>query len=852
MSRTPTRANRTELIDGWTLRAVGGDVPEQLAGVCVPATVPGCVHLDLLAAGLIPDPYLDENEKLLGWIGRVDWRYETTFDWEADHGTHTDLVALGLDTVAVVELNGAVIAETRNMHRSYRIAVAELLRQGRNTLAVTFTGALTAAEQAEKELGARPHVNRHPYNAVRKMACDYGWDWGPEIMTAGIWRPLYLETWRHGGIDGVRPLVALDGDTGVVSAFVDLRWEPTCTEPLRLEVSVGDVQTVVNVPAGLPSAFAEVRVPTAKKWWPHGYGEQPLYDITVRLVGGDEVLDEWRGRIGFRTIDLDTTPDEHGTPFTLRVNGQPVFARGVNWVPGDCFPCRVGPELYRQRLTQARDANVNLIRVWGGGIYESDAFYDVCDELGLLVWQDFLFACAAYSEEEPLRGEVVAEAREAVTRLSPHASLALWNGGNENAWGWHDWGWQEELADRSWGWHYYTQTLPDIVTELDPTRPYVPGSPYSPDPRLHPNDPDHGTMHLWDVWNELDYSQYRQHTPRFASEFGFQGPPTLTTLTRAIHDEPLRVGSPSMLVHQKAEDGDGKLARGMAAHLPEPQNFEDWHWATSLNQARAVAFGIEHLRSLTPRCMGAVVWQLNDVWPVVSWSAVDGDGRRKPLWYAMRRAFRDRLLTIQPGRQGSPALVAVNDSGVPWRADIPVTRFDFDGTALASAMLRLDVPARGAATLPLPPRITEPDDPSRELIAAGLGADRTLSRFREDVDAELPEARLDAHVERSATGYRVTVTAEAYICDLTLLADRVAADAQADEALVTLLPGERAVFDVHTAAAVEPEAFLDPGVLRSANQLVTAVRAAHNARTDRTDRTVQTNRTTRAADGGGR
>jgi len=813
---------RTDLNLGWTVRAVGGDVPEELAGVSVPATVPGCVHLDLLSAGLIPDPYLDDNEKLLGWIGRADWRYETTFDWDgADSADgRTDLVALGLDTVAVVEVNGAVVAETRNMHRSYRIPVTGVLRQGTNTLAVTFTGALTAAEQAEKELGARPHVNRHPYNALRKMSCDFGWDWGPEIMTAGIWRPLYLEAWRQAGIDGVRPLVALDGDTGVVSVFADLRWASESSVPLRMEVSVGDVRSVVDVPAGLSSPFAEVRVPQAKKWWPHGYGEQPLYDVAVRLAGDDGVLDEWQGRIGFRTVELDTTPDEHGTPFTLVVNGRPVFVRGVNWVPGDCFPSRVGPGLYARRLAQAREANVNLIRVWGGGIYESEAFYDLCDELGLLVWQDFLLACAAYSEEEPLRGEIVAEAREAVTRLSPHPSLALWNGGNENVWGYHDWGWQEELDGRSWGWEYYSRILPDIVGELDPTRPYCPGSPYSPDPASHPNDPGHGTMHLWDVWNRLDYTRYRDHAPRFASEFGFQGPPALSTLTRAVRERPLRVGSPVMLVHQKADDGDGKLARGLAGHLPAPATFEDWHWATSLNQARAVAFGVEHLRSLMPHCMGAVVWQLNDVWPVVSWSAVDGDGRRKPLWYALRRAFRDRLLTIQP-RPGGLTLIAVNDSAEPWRAEVPVTRFDVDGTALASEMVSVEVAARGTAAWTLPPRITEPDDPARELIAAGLGADRTLRPFREDVNAALPGARLRTEVEHGATGYRVTVTAEVYVRDLTLLADQVVDDAQVDEALVTLLPGERAVFEVRTSADVEPGAFVHPSVLRSANQLVT-------------------------------
>ena len=812
---------RTGVHAGWTVRAVAGDVPAHLAGVRVPATVPGCVHLDLLAAGLIPDPHLGGNEPLLAWIGRTDWRYETTVAWTGGGDDPVDLVALGLDTVATVELNGSVLGRTRNMHRGYRFAVAHLLRPGDNALAVTFTGALSAAEEAEEATGALPHVNRHPYNALRKMACDFGWDWGPETTTAGIWRPMFLESWRVAGITGVRPLVDLDGDTGVVRAHVDVRWAGPPTALLRLEVSVGDVRVTAPVPPGRASTVVEVRVPGARRWWPHGYGEQPRYPVTVTLHGAGGTLDEWRGQVGFRTVALDTTPDGAGTPFTILVNGERVFARGVNWVPGDCFPARVGRERYVERLAQARDANVNLVRVWGGGVYESDGFYDVCDELGLLVWQDFAFACAAYAEEEPLRGEVVAEAREAVTRLSPHPSLVLWNGGNENIWGYHDWGWQAELGDRTWGWGYYTEILPAIVAELDPTRPYSPGSPYSFDPLRHPNEPAHGTTHIWDVWNELDYTEYRRYAPRFVAEFGFQGPPAWATLTRAVHDEPLRPDSPGVLVHQKAADGNGKLARGLAGHLPEPATFADWHWATSLNQARAVAFGIEHFRSLAPLCMGAVVWQLNDVWPVISWSAVDGDGRRKPLWYALRRSFRDRLLTVQP-REDGLALVAVNDSGHPWRADVAVTRRDVDGTVLAAVTVPLDVAARGALTVPLPPPVATPGDPARELIVAGTdpGTGRAWWHFVEDVAAALPEQRLDARAERTATGYRLSLTAASFVRDLVVLADRVAPDAYADEALVTLLPGETATFDIRTAATVAPEAFLDPLVLRSANQLV--------------------------------
>ena len=545
-------------------------------------------------------------------------------------------------------------------------------------------------------LGPRPHVNAHPYNAIRTMACAFGWDWGPDAVTAGIWRPIGLDRWRGARIAALRPLVGVDGDTGRLTAHVDLERDDDVAG-LTLQVAVGDAGVTTQLRPGETAATVEVEVPGVRLWWPRGYGAQPLYPVTVTV--GDSATGRThavaRTRVGFRTVELDTTPDEHGTPFTIVVNGEPVFARGVNWIPDDILLPRVTRERYRERITPAVEANVNLVRVWGGGIYESDDLYDACDELGVLVWQDFLFACAAYAEEEPLRGEVIAEAREAVTRLSPHPSLVLWNGGNENLWGHEDWGWKERLGDLSWGLGYYDDVLPGIVAELDPTRPYCPGSPWSPGAGHHPNDPAHGTTHLWEVWNRLGYEHYRDAVPRFVSEFGFQGPPAWATLTRAVHDDPLRADGPALLAHQKAEDGQAKLLRGLRGHLPEPTSFDDWHWATSLNQARAVALGVEHARSWSPVCSGAIVWQLNDCWPVVSWAAVDGDGRRKPLWYALRRSFADRLLTVQP-RDGGLALVAVNDTADPWTASARVTRRSFDGSVLADMTVPLDVPPRAS------------------------------------------------------------------------------------------------------------------------------------------------------------
>ena len=408
--------------------------------------------------------------------------------------------------------------------------------------------------------------------------------------------------------------------------------------------------------------------------------------------------------------------------------------------------------------------------------------------------------------------------RENVARLTSHASLAVWNGGNENLWGYADWGWQDELGGRTWGLGYYTELLPAIVAELDPTRCYVPGSPYTPGSEasgaVHPNDQNHGLRHEWDVWNQIDYTAYRDNVPRFCSEFGFQGPPTWATLTRWVHDEPLTPTSPAFLLHQKAQDGNDKLARGLARHLPSATTFEDWHWATQLNQARAVTFGIEHFRSWWPRTAGALVWQLNDCWPVTSWAAVDSDERLKPLWYALRHAYAPRLLTVQP-RGDRTVLVAVNDDGAPWRGRVQLARQRFGGETLASSGVDLDVPARSVIELELAESLVTPQDPRSELLLAATDEVRTVHTFAEDLElAYLPDA-LSATVVRVPQGYRVDVVASSFARDVAVLADRLAPDAVVDEMLVPMLAGEQRSFVVRTAAELDPAELTGPLVLRS-------------------------------------
>jgi beta-mannosidase len=419
----------TPIRDGWTVTAVEGPTPDGIELKNVPAIVPGVVHTDLVREGLIADPFDGDNETAQQWIGSTVWRYQTTFDWTDDGATRHDLVAFGLDTVATIELNGVLVAHTENQHRSYRFDVRGLLREGANELVITFSAPVTEVERRDAEHGAWPKVMHHSFNQLRKSASNFGWDWGIDVATSGIWKPIGIDSWSGARIASVRPLVGVEGADGVAAVHVEVERDGAQTDaPLELDVRVGPVRDRASVAAGEARASVVVRVPGAELWWPTGHGAQPLYEVSVSVRGLPAAA--WQGRVGFRTVEIDTSPDEHGNRFVVRVNGEDVLVRGVNWIPDHAFLTEMTRERYARRLTDAVEANVNLIRIWGGGIYESDDFYELADEQGLLVWQDFLFACAAYSEDEWLAKEVEAEAREQITRLSQHPSLVIWNGNN--------------------------------------------------------------------------------------------------------------------------------------------------------------------------------------------------------------------------------------------------------------------------------------------------------------------------------------------------------------------------------------------------------------------------------------
>ncbi len=802
----PGSATRTPLHDGWLLALEGhGDHLPPGSPASVPATVPGCVHLDLLAAGLIDDPYVDRNELAVQWIGESAWTYRLAFDAEPDD-RRADLVFDGIDGFATVTLNDATLGRAENQHRTYRFDVSGLLDPSGNELVIAFDAPATYAAVVRDRVGDLPNPYGTPYNFVRKMACNFGWDWGPQLTTSGLWRPVTLERWAVARIRSVRPTPQLPtetpeaGESGRLDVLVDVDVDPRHAAAATVRATItsptGDIVGQGDAIADASGSVAlVVDVPDVTRWWPAGYGEQPLYRLDVEVVDGDMRYDHTVQNVGFRALRLDTRELPDGAEFALHVNGERIWVRGVNWIPADCFPARNTGELVAGLLGEAVAANANLVRVWGGGVYESDRFYDECDRRGLLVWQDFPFACAAYPEAL-LSDEVAAEATDNIPRLLPHPSLALWCGNNECLEGWSEWGWQAIVGERPWGDGFYRHLLPEIVAALDPGRPYVDGSPTALDTTIPPNRADRGTVHLWDVWNRFDYEHYRTHLPRFVAEFGFQAPPTAATIAAAVTPRPLRVDGREVQHHQKAEDGDGKLRRALVHHFGEVTDFDDWLYLTQVNQARAIDVGIGHFRALHERCSGVVWWQLDDCWPSISWAVIDRAGRRKPSWYALRRSFADRLMVLQPSGDGGPDLILalVNDSGDVWEAAARVQHLTPAGVVVDEVTFDAAVSPRGIARLALPPGYAAVDS-----VTVATAGRRRAVHGTTGVDRLLVRPRWDVAVDAAKSSVSVSVTAHTIVRDLCLFADRVDPGAVVDEQLVSLLPGETHTFTVSTS-----------------------------------------------------
>ncbi|MFP4540290.1 MAG: beta-mannosidase [Opitutales bacterium] len=609
------------------------------------AMVPGCVHRDLLAHDLIPDPFFGRHEQELQWIGEHEWEYRADVEIAPEMlaQEHVELVADGLDTLATVFLNDVEIARTENMFTGYRWDVQAHLRPGRNALRIVFASAEEYVRT--QRLEHTPRELNDPVGGatrIRKEQCQFGWDWGPRFVTAGIWQDLRLEAWSGARLETVR--VEQAHADGEVSLQLHPETAGTPAEELTYRWSLVLDDEEVATGTGL-----SIEVPDPQLWWPNGHGGQPLYTLAVEALADGEPVDRWSRRLGLRTIALDRTADGDGERFAFVVNGKPIFAKGANWIPAHSFVAGLTRADYARDLESAAEAHMTMIRVWGGGIYEAEPFYDLCDELGLLVWQDFMFSCTLYPGDEQFLALVREEAHHQVRRLRHRACLALWCGNNEipmiN---------REDLAKEPTYRQSYDAVfhalLPEVLAATDPVTPYWPSSPHREDA----DDRDHapgelgGDTHFWDVWHlRQPVSDYQKWHFRFVSEYGMQAYCTPATQATFCPPEDANVFGATMENHQKNRAGNQIILDYVSRRYRFPKSQEDLLYLSQLNQAFCVQTGAEFHRRISPHCMGSLYWQLNDCWPVASWSSIEFTGQWRALHYAAKRFFAPALVTAQ-------------------------------------------------------------------------------------------------------------------------------------------------------------------------------------------------------------
>jgi len=810
-----------------------------------PATVPGTVHTDLFAQGLIPDPYVGAAEAGLQWIGLSDWEYRTTFD--VSPGTldaaRSELVFEGLDTFAEVFVNGEKLLDADNFFRTWRVPVQGRLREHGNELRVVLHSPINRLLPQVQAMPVKIAGNYpSPYgdepkdamtaNFVRKPGYHYGWDWGPRYVTAGVWRPVTLQSWDAVRVDDVQ-----------------LRQEEVTAERARLDVRVtvdvaraGDYELDLwqTAPDGKRTQVAKqavalqaidgevialpVSVDQPQRWFPNGYGAQPLYRYDVELRQGRKLLARASKRTGLRSVELRTDPDAQGATFHFVINGIPVFAKGANYIPFDMFQPRVGDAQLRRVLQSAADANMNMIRGWGGGVYESDRFYDLADELGLMVWQDFMFGGGMQpAYDAAFRANVIAEARDNVRRLRDHPSIVLWAGNNEEEIAWKYWGGSDhgqamKARDPAFAqkvWDAYVQLfgtdLRKVVQEEAGGIRYWASSP-SNDLADVANTPAAGDMHYWEVWGNPAHPpvKYLEVTPRFMSEYGLQAWPDQRTVDAFADRDAQGVATPVIEAHQKfmAGKGNERLMHYVEMEFGEPRDFADFIYLGQAMQAEGIELAALHHRASRPYTMGSLYWQLNDVWPGASWSSVDWFGRWKALQFHARRFFAPVAVAALRDGQGQTGLSLLNDRTDALSGELRLRVMSLDGKLLRDERRPVQLAPLSAAKIASydDAELLGKADPRStvaafELAVPGEPLSRRVVYFRAAKDIAWPDPGVHGELRREGDGYALELHATALARAAWI--DFGGLDAEVSDNALTLLPGETTTVKVSSTAGLE-------------------------------------------------
>ncbi|MCU4157970.1 glycoside hydrolase family 2 protein [Carboxylicivirga sp. A043] len=795
------------------------------------AEVPGCIHTDLLNHDLIKDPFYRLNEHDLQWIDKKDWVYQTTFniDKYTFNKERISLNFAGLDTYADVYLNNELILKADNMFRGWTVDCKKYIKEGDNKLRIYFhspikvgldiydnypyvvqssANDLAKIGQVPGEKWVSPHVRKAPY--------QFGWDWGPRLVTSGIWEPITLKAWNTARLDNIHTnQLDISETVALLNSVFEIEAQTSENAELSIFVNNEELSTKkVQLQEGLHTYKVDFEIENPKRWWSNGLGDAHLYKVKGQLKtkAGIETFEH---TLGLRTIELVREDDETGRSFYFKLNGQPVFMKGANYIPNDVFLDRVSPEKYEHIIKSAADCHFNMLRVWGGGIYEKEIFYALCDKYGILVWQDFMFACNMYPGHPEFLESVKHEAEYNVRRLRNHPSIALWCGNNEILAAWFGWGWKEDNEKKQPDgakamWQAYKDifldVLPKAVQAHDPIKQYWASSPQAED-TIRTNKID-GDEHDWRIWfQDVPFITYHDGAARFVSEYGFQSFPELKTVKKYTIPEDYDINSEVMKSHQRSFIGNGAIKRYMDNYYRNPKDFESFLYVGLLLQAEGIRTGIEGHRINMPTTMGSLYWQLNDVWPVASWSSIDYFGNWKALQYFTRKAFAP-IIAVPDTKTDDLLVYSVSDNFEDKTGHLELTILDFEGKELWSNTNNITVKANTSNIIfkKSLQKLLKGINTSNAVLSTKLFIDNqltysTTSYFKEAKDLSLPQPQVSSSVKKVDKGYEITVSTDKLAKNLYLSYNE--AEGWYSDNYFDLLPGQSKTIVFETKEIIE-------------------------------------------------